>query len=162
EPLELTDVPDDGRPARVDLHPGPAEVPQAARADERGDDQAEEKGSGGAHTRDLSGGSRGSGRLRGGRGGREGADRVTVGLDRNLTRREFLVRSATLPSAWSVVQGSAASQKSATRLILLGTSGGPRPHKSSAASAQVIVSGNVAYVVDCGNGVARQFVSAGV
>ena len=49
-----------------------------------------------------------------------------------------------------------------TRLILLGTGGGPRPRKSSSASAQVIVVNDVAYVIDCGDGVARQLAFAGV
>jgi ribonuclease BN (tRNA processing enzyme) len=49
-----------------------------------------------------------------------------------------------------------------TRLILLGTGGGPRPRASNSAPAQVIVIGHTAYVVDCGDGVARQLVLAGV
>jgi ribonuclease BN (tRNA processing enzyme) len=49
-----------------------------------------------------------------------------------------------------------------TRLILLGTGGGPRPRRVSSAPAQVIVVDGVPYVVDCGNGVARQLVFAGV
>ena len=49
-----------------------------------------------------------------------------------------------------------------TRLILLGTGGGPRPRKNSFASSQVIIVNNVAYVVDCGNGVAIQLARAGV
>ena len=57
---------------------------------------------------------------------------------------------------------AAAAQSSVTRLVLLGTAGGPRPQKARAASAQVIVSNNVAYVVDCGDGVARQLTLAGV
>jgi ribonuclease BN (tRNA processing enzyme) len=48
------------------------------------------------------------------------------------------------------------------RLILLGTGGGPRPRKVSSAAAQVIVCGGTAYVIDCGNGVARQLVMADV
>ena len=51
---------------------------------------------------------------------------------------------------------------SRTRLILLGVGGGPRPRVASSSPAQVIVVDDVAYVVDCGNGVARQLVSAGV
>jgi ribonuclease BN (tRNA processing enzyme) len=54
------------------------------------------------------------------------------------------------------------AQGSRTRLILLGTGGGPRPRTAASASAQVIVAGGTAYVVDCGDGVARQMVSAGV
>ena len=49
-----------------------------------------------------------------------------------------------------------------TRLILLGTGGGPRPRKNSSAAAQVVLANDVAYVVDCGDGVARQLVAAGV
>src|SRR5882757_3701398 len=49
-----------------------------------------------------------------------------------------------------------------TRLILLGTGGGPRPRKANAPSAQVIVANGTAYVIDCGNGVARQLAFAGV
>jgi ribonuclease BN (tRNA processing enzyme) len=54
------------------------------------------------------------------------------------------------------------AQDTKTRLILLGTGGGPRPRRSSSAPAQVIVVNNAAYVVDCGDGVARQLVLAGV
>jgi ribonuclease BN (tRNA processing enzyme) len=54
------------------------------------------------------------------------------------------------------------SQGSKTRLILLGTGGGPRPRKSNSASAQVIVIDEAAYVVDCGDGVARQLALANV
>ena len=56
--------------------------------------------------------------------------------------------------------GSAQARKS--RLILLGTGGGPRPRKSNSAPAQVLVVNDVAYVVDCGDGVARQLVLAGI
>ena len=55
-----------------------------------------------------------------------------------------------------------AAQIARTRLILLGTGGGPRPRKASSASAQVIVANNAAYVIDCGDGVARQLVLADV
>ncbi len=54
------------------------------------------------------------------------------------------------------------AQTARTRLILLGTGGGPRPRRASSASAQVIVTNNVAYVIDCGDGVARQLAFAGV
>ena len=53
-------------------------------------------------------------------------------------------------------------QSTRTRLILLGTGGGPRPRKASSAPAQVILANDVPYVVDCGNGVARQLVFAGI
>lgn len=54
------------------------------------------------------------------------------------------------------------TQAAKTRLILLGTGGGPRPRKSRAASSQVIIAGNKAYVVDCGDGVASQLARADV
>jgi glyoxylase-like metal-dependent hydrolase (beta-lactamase superfamily II) len=49
-----------------------------------------------------------------------------------------------------------------TRLILLGTGGGPRPRKASSGSSQVIVANGTPYVVDCGDGVARQLVFADI
>ena len=49
-----------------------------------------------------------------------------------------------------------------TRLILLGTAGGPRPRVTRAAPSQVLVIDGAAYVVDCGNGVAIQLTRAGV
>lgn len=78
-----------------------------------------------------------------------------------IGRRELLVgamgAAAVALRSWSV-----SAQGSKTRLILLGTGGGPRPRKTSSASAQVVLIGNVAYVVDCGDGVARQLVLADV
>jgi len=78
-----------------------------------------------------------------------------------IGRRGFLTGAAAVAVAgWLPVRGQA--QGSRTRLILLGTGGGPRPRKVSSAAAQVIVANDTAYVVDCGNGVARQLVFAGV
>jgi ribonuclease BN (tRNA processing enzyme) len=48
------------------------------------------------------------------------------------------------------------------RLVLLGTAGGPRPRKTRSAPAQAILVGDRTYVVDCGDGVARQMVLAGI
>jgi ribonuclease BN (tRNA processing enzyme) len=73
------------------------------------------------------------------------------------TRREFL----TLAAAASLSCRTLA-ESSKTRLILLGTGGGPRPRRVSSAAAQVIVINGAAYVIDCGDGVARQLVMAGV
>jgi len=49
-----------------------------------------------------------------------------------------------------------------SRLILLGTGGGPTPKPNRSAPAQVIIVNGSAYVIDCGDGVARQLVLAGV
>jgi ribonuclease BN (tRNA processing enzyme) len=49
-----------------------------------------------------------------------------------------------------------------TRLILLGTAGGPTPKRSRAAPAQALVIDGAIFVVDCGNGVGRQMALAGL
>lgn len=49
-----------------------------------------------------------------------------------------------------------------TRLVLLGTAGGPTPKARRAAPAEAIQVGNTIYLVDCGNGVGRQLVLAGL
>ena len=49
-----------------------------------------------------------------------------------------------------------------TRLVLLGTAGGPRPRKKRSGSAQAIIAGGQVYVIDCGYGVTRQMVLAGL
>lgn len=56
----------------------------------------------------------------------------------------------------------AGQPSSRTRLILLGTAGGPAPKATASGPAQVIIVDDAAYVVDCGDGVARQLVLAGV
>jgi ribonuclease BN (tRNA processing enzyme) len=76
------------------------------------------------------------------------------------TRREFLGQSAGLLAALPLAR--ALPQKTRSRLILLGTAGGPTPKPNRAAPSQVIVSNGAAYVVDCGNGVARQMILAGL
>src|SRR5439155_14422214 len=80
---------------------------------------------------------------------------------RAQSRRAFIASAAAFAAAaW--LPRRAAAQGAKTKLILLGTGGGPRLRKASSAPAQVIVSNDVAYVIDCGNGVARQLVFAGV
>ena len=77
-------------------------------------------------------------------------------MDRS--RRALLSAAAgALAAPW--LPRVAAQSKNKTRLILLGTGGGPRPKQAVSSSAQVIVANGNAYVVDCGDGVARQLVS---
>jgi ribonuclease BN (tRNA processing enzyme) len=78
-----------------------------------------------------------------------------------LNRRSFLASVISLSGA-ALLSPLVNSESVKTRLILLGTGGGPRPRKASSGSAQVIVRNNTAYVIDCGDGVARQLVFAGV
>ena len=78
-----------------------------------------------------------------------------------MDRRRFLGTAAAClgtPRLATRLKG----QRARTRLILLGTAGGPRPRSARSAPAQAIVVGDTAYVVDCGDGVARQLVLAGV
>src|SRR6266446_10334436 len=85
------------------------------------------------------------------------------------TRRGFLIGACATIAAAAIPIGSRAhaqvgngASRSKTRLILLGTGGGPRPRQSSMSTAQVIIANDVPYVVDCANGVSRQLVLAGV
>ncbi len=77
------------------------------------------------------------------------------------TRRQLLQNAASILGC-AFLPRAAEGQSGTTRLILLGTGGGPRPRKTNSASAQVIVVNEAAYVVDCGDGVARQLVLAGI
>jgi ribonuclease BN (tRNA processing enzyme) len=78
-----------------------------------------------------------------------------------MRRRTFLSGAATMAAAGSFAQETP-TPRARTRLILLGTGGGPRPRKASSAAAQVVLANDTPYVVDCGDGVARQLVFAGV
>jgi ribonuclease BN (tRNA processing enzyme) len=78
-----------------------------------------------------------------------------------MNRRTFVTSSAAGIVA-ALGSGRLRASQSRTRLILLGTGGGPRPRAATMASAQVIVAGDRLYVVDCGDGVARQLVLAGL
>lgn len=65
-----------------------------------------------------------------------------------------------LPAA--AASTAARGPASRSRLILLGTAGGPTPKALRAAPANAVVVGDAVYVVDCGNGVARQMALAGL
>lgn len=83
----------------------------------------------------------------------------------NFSRRQFISQACALVTIAATNHCRVAAQSSPatkTRLILLGTGGGPRPRKNRLASSQVIIVNNVAYVVDCGDGVANQLARAEV
>ncbi len=69
-----------------------------------------------------------------------------------MDRRDFLARAAAVVAACRLGR----TQPLTSRLILLGTAGGPTPKLTRAAPSQIIVVGDRGYVIDCGNGVARQ------
>jgi ribonuclease BN (tRNA processing enzyme) len=75
-----------------------------------------------------------------------------------VSRRAFLAAGSSL-LAYAALAG-AQDQRPRTRLVLLGTAGGPTPKAKAAAPAQAIVVGDRLYLVDCGDGVARQLALA--
>jgi ribonuclease BN (tRNA processing enzyme) len=77
-----------------------------------------------------------------------------------LSRRSFFFHTLALPISACAIQTQGA--RPATRLILLGTAGGPTPKRNRSGSSQAIVIGDRTYVIDCGDGVARQLVLAGI
>ena len=79
------------------------------------------------------------------------------------TRRQFLAGVAGLSLASVVARSGVAPQSSKTRVVLLGTKGGPRVGESGRVNpSTLILVDDVPYVVDCGSGVSRQLISAGV
>ena len=90
--------------------------------------------------------------------------------DKGITRRQFIQVSSGLAVAGLLPEiasaqakaGATPVKKSGTRLILLGTGGGPRPNKKRNQSAWVVMVDDVPYVVDCGGGVSRQLVFADI
>ncbi|MEO8064110.1 MAG: MBL fold metallo-hydrolase [Pseudomonadota bacterium] len=80
------------------------------------------------------------------------------------SRRSFLAAAGTLSALTALPPAASVAGDDAvrTRLVLLGTAGGPRPRKTRSASAQAIVVGGAIYIADCGDGVARQMVDAGL
>jgi len=77
----------------------------------------------------------------------------------DVTRRELLL-GAVAACAAPMLPRPVAARQPQTRLILLGTGGGPTPKKAVSAPATLIVANGTPYVIDCGDGVARQYVSA--
>jgi ribonuclease BN (tRNA processing enzyme) len=81
-----------------------------------------------------------------------------------ISRRRFLATAGAslglLAAAPRVRAQAPAARRS--RLIILATGGGPRPRKTRGSTAHAIIVDNVLYVIDCGNGVARQLAQAGV
>ena len=80
-------------------------------------------------------------------------------MDR-VTRRRFIGSACAAALLFRVRPSRAFDRRS--RLILLGTAGGPTPKPSRAAPANAVIVDGRTYVVDCGNGVARQLALAGV
>ncbi len=69
---------------------------------------------------------------------------------------------AALPLAGRVYAQGSSPRQLTSRLVLLGTAGGPTPKPNRAASANAVVVGDRVYLIDAGNGAARQMVLAGL
>jgi ribonuclease BN (tRNA processing enzyme) len=78
-----------------------------------------------------------------------------------VTRRQLLLGTVAAGAA-PLLPYRSRTRQSHTRLILLGTGGGPTPKKTVSAPATLIIVNDTPYVIDCGDGVARQWVLAGV
>lgn len=76
-------------------------------------------------------------------------------------RRDALAASLGALLTWPARRGHAAEQSQRARIVLLGTAGGPSPKVSRAAPSSMVVADGNLYIVDCGNGVARQVVRSG-
>jgi len=78
-------------------------------------------------------------------------------------RRQFLIGAVTVASCHAFSRINFAQDRKPTRIILLGTKGGPNLGNTGRSnSATLILINDVPYLVDCGYGVSRQLISAGV
>jgi ribonuclease BN (tRNA processing enzyme) len=79
------------------------------------------------------------------------------------SRRKFLAGAAAISLAGLLPRFETSQEKQRTRIILLGTKGGPRVGESGRSSpSTVILINDVPYVVDCGYGTSRQLLAAGI
>lgn len=78
-------------------------------------------------------------------------------------RRQFIVGAATAASCFAVSRFSFAQDRKPTQIVLLGTKGGPNLGTSGRdnPSTLLLING-IPYVIDCGYGVSRQLLSAGL
>ena len=80
------------------------------------------------------------------------------------TRRQFLAGITSLAVSHALLQRSMFGQQTKrTRLVLLGTKGGPRVGEIGRSNPSTLLMINdVPYVIDCGYGASKQLISAGV
>ena len=84
-------------------------------------------------------------------------------LSEMFSRRQFLISAASAASLLALTRAGVAQDKKRTRIILLGTKGGPRVGEAGRSNpSTLILINDVPYVVDCGYGVSRQLIKADV
>src|SRR5262245_25419135 len=81
----------------------------------------------------------------------------------SYNRREFVISTATFALCSALVpQLLSAQEKKGTRVVLLGTKGGPRPFGLRRNYSTMLVINGTPYVVDCGYGTTQQLGAAGI
>ena len=79
------------------------------------------------------------------------------------SRRQFLSWVGSFAISYCASPYLAAQEKKGTRIILLGTKGGPRVGEAGRSNpSTLILINDIPYVVDCGYGVSRQLMTAGI
>src|ERR1043166_8894012 len=76
-------------------------------------------------------------------------------------RRQFLI-ATTAASASLLARTVSAQEKKRTRIILLGTKGGPNLGKLRSNPSTLILIDDFPYLIDCGYGASRQLIAAGI
>jgi ribonuclease BN (tRNA processing enzyme) len=78
-----------------------------------------------------------------------------------LTRRSLLRRAALAPACyWQFSRVQAAAEN--TRLVLLGTQGGPNYNLKRGETASMVLVGDEPYLIDCGYGTLRALIESGI
>jgi len=82
----------------------------------------------------------------------------------SFSRRQFLTAASGFAVSHALLRRVALGQeKKSTRVVLLGTKGGPRVGESGRSNpATLIMINDVPYLVDCGYGTSKQLIAAGV
>jgi ribonuclease BN (tRNA processing enzyme) len=79
------------------------------------------------------------------------------------SRRQFLAGTASLSLSAVLTRLGISQEKKRTRIILLGTKGGPRVGESGRSNpSTLILINDIPYVIDCGYGTSRQLLAAGI
>ena len=79
-----------------------------------------------------------------------------------LTRRRLVAAGGAAAALPALPAAAKSTDRRRSRLILLGTAGGPTPKPDRSAPANAIVVDGAVYIIDCGNGVGRQMALAGL
>ena len=78
-------------------------------------------------------------------------------------RRQFLTAASVFAVSQVVARTGFSQQKKPTRIILLGTKGGPRVGEAGRSNpSTLLLINDVPYLVDCGYGASKQLLNAGV